>query len=86
MILEGIVHNCNYKVAMTRYHNSMVTEPTQTLDLLRIILQQEINSKIQSILTQYADTHFKPAIANMKVNLGMINDSLVILRADFEIY
>ena len=72
MILEGIVHNCNYKVAMTRYHNSMVTEPTQTLDLLRIILQQEINSKIQSILTQYADTHFKPAIANMKVNLGMI--------------
>ena len=86
MILEVIVHNCNYKVAMTRYHNSMVTEPTQTLDLLRIILQQEINSKIQSILTQYADTHFKPAIANMKVNLGMINDSLVILRADFEIY
>ena len=55
---------------MTRYHNSMVTDPTQTLELLRIILQQEINSKIQSILSQYADTHFKPAIANMKVNLG----------------
>ena len=58
-----------------RYHNSMVTDPSQTLDLLRIILQQEITSKIQSILTQYADTHFKPAIANMKVNLGRISSS-----------
>ena len=55
---------------MTRCQSSMVTDPSQTLDLLRIILQQEINTKIQSILAQYCETHFKPAIANMKVNLG----------------
>lgn len=58
---------------MTRCQNSMVTDPGQTLELLRIILQQEINSKIQSILAQYCETHFKPAIANMKVNLGRVN-------------
>jgi len=61
------------EIAMTRCQNSMVTDPGQTLELLRIILQQEINSKIQSILAQYCETHFKPAIANMKVNLGEEN-------------
>ena len=55
---------------MTRCQNSVVTDPTQTLDLVRIILQQEINTKIQAILAQYCETHFKPAIANMKANLG----------------
>lgn len=61
------------EIAMTRCQNSVVMDPGHTLDLVRIILQQEINSKIQAILAQYCETHFKPAIANMKANLGEEN-------------
>ena len=61
------------QIAMTRCQNSVVMDPGHTLDLVRIILQQEINSKIQAILAQYCETHFKPAIANMKANLGEEN-------------
>ena len=38
---------------MNRCQSSIVTDPTQTMELLRVILQQEINAKIQSILNSY---------------------------------
>ena len=38
---------------MNRCQSSIVTDPTQTMELLRVILQQEINAKIQNILNTY---------------------------------
>lgn len=61
------------EIAMNRCQASTVTDPTQTLELLRIILQQEINIKIQTILNTYIESHIKPAVANMKINLGEEN-------------
>ena len=58
---------------MNRCQASTVTDPTQTLELLRVILQQEINIKIQTILNTYIESHIKPAVANMKINLGEEN-------------
>ena len=42
-----------HQVAMNRCQSSIVTDPTQTMELLRVILQQEINAKIQNILNTY---------------------------------
>jgi len=61
------------EIAMNRCQASTVTDPTQTLELLRVILQQEINIKIQTILNTYIESHIKPAVANMKINLGEEN-------------
>ena len=58
---------------MNRCQSSIVTDPTQTLELLRIILQQEINTKIQNIINSYIDSHVKQAVANIKSNLGEEN-------------
>ena len=63
----------HFQIAMNRCQSSTVTDPTQTLELLRIILQQEINIKIQTILNTYIESHIKPAVANMKTNLGEEN-------------
>ena len=43
----------HHQVAMNRCQSSIVTDPTQTMELLRVILQQEINAKIQNILNTY---------------------------------
>jgi len=61
------------EVALTRCENSIVTDPGQTLELVRIILQQEINTKIQAILSTYIESHLQPAVNNMKHNLGEEN-------------
>jgi len=56
-----------------------MTDPSQTLDTLRLILQPDINMKIQSLLNEYLDSHFRPAFRNMKINLGEENVPLRIL-------
>ena len=61
------------QVALTRCENSIVTDPGQTLELVRIIIQQEINTKIQAILNTYIESHLQPAVNNMKHNLGEEN-------------
>ena len=48
----------------------MITDPSQTMELLRTILQPDINMKIQILLNEYLESHFKPAFNNMKTNLG----------------
>ena len=55
---------------MGRCQSSLMTDPTQTMELLRTILQPDINMKIQVLLNQYLESHFKPAFSNMKENLG----------------
>ena len=65
---------------MTRCENSIVTDPGQTLELIRIILQQEINAKIQTILNTYIESHIQPAVTNMKHNLGEENVPLRVVE------
>ena len=55
---------------MGRCQSSMITDPSQTMELLRTILQPDINMKIQILLNEYLESHFKPAFNNMKTNLG----------------
>lgn len=86
------------QAAMSRCQANIMTDPSQTLDTLRLILQvttviiittvvisamtaslmtnlsssqPDINMKIQSLLNEYLDSHFRPAFRNMKTNLGM---------------
>ena len=35
--------------------------------------QPDINMKIQALLNDYLDSHFRPAFRNMKTNLGEYN-------------
>jgi len=67
------------QAAMARCQNNMMTDPSQTLDTLRLILQPDINLKIQALLNDYLDSHFRPAFRNMKVNLGEENVPLRVL-------
>jgi len=61
------------QAAIGRCQSSMITDPSQTMELLRTILQPDINMKIQSLLNEYLESHFKPAFWNMKTNLGEEN-------------
>ena len=36
------------------------------------IFQPDINMKIQALLNDYLDSHFRPAFRNMKTNLGKL--------------
>ena len=72
-----LINQC--QVAMNRCQTSIVTDPNQTMELLRIILQQEINIKIQTMLNTYIESHIKPAVANMKSNLGEENVPLRVI-------
>jgi len=67
------------QAAMSRCQSSLITDPTQTMELLRTILQPDINMKIQLLLNQYLESHFKPAFSNMKENLGEENVPVRIL-------
>jgi len=67
------------QAAMGRCQSSLMTDPTQTMELLRTILQPDINMKIQALLNQYLESHFKPAFSNMKENLGEENVPIRIL-------
>jgi len=67
------------QAAMGRCQSSMITDPSQTMELLRTILQSDINMKIQSLLNEYLESHFKPAFWNMKTNLGEENVHVKIL-------
>jgi len=67
------------QAAMARCQANMMTDPSQTLDTLRLILQPDINMKIQALLNDYLDSHFRPAWRNMKTNLGEENVPLRIL-------
>ena len=71
------------EVAMTRCQGSILTEPGQTLEVLRVILQQELNSKIQALLAQYLESHIRPAVANMRRYSQTTSRSEMLLYALF---
>eukprot|EP00092_Neocalanus_flemingeri_P019429 GFUD01021047.1.p1 GENE.GFUD01021047.1~~GFUD01021047.1.p1 ORF type:complete len:406 (+),score=100.38 GFUD01021047.1:169-1386(+) len=67
------------QAAMGRCQSSIITDPSQTMELLRTILQPDINIKIQILLNEYLESHFKPAFRNMKTNLGEENVHVKVL-------
>jgi len=65
---------------MARSKSSTLNDPKQALDLIRSLIQTELNDKIQFIMQEYVDTLFQPAIQNIRKNLdeNMINSSLLL--------
>ena len=67
------------QIAMARSKQSTLNDPKQALDLVRSLIQTELNEKIQIILQDYVDTLFQPAINNVRKNLGNVNVSSSLL-------
>ena len=59
------------QIAMARSKSSTLNDPKQALDLIRSLIQTELNEKIQFIMQEYVDTLFQPAIQNIRKNLQM---------------
>ncbi|RZF35533.1 hypothetical protein LSTR_LSTR010224 [Laodelphax striatellus] len=55
----------------SRLRGRGVTNATKSLDILRQNLQTSINKEIDSILKKYLEKFFKPAVENIRGNLGM---------------
>ena len=56
---------------MARSKSSTLNDPKQALDLIRSLIQTELNEKIQFVMQDYVDTLFQPAIQNIRKNLQM---------------
>jgi len=63
------------QIAMARCQAAVMTDPSQTMDTLRSLVQTDINLKIRQVLDEYIESHFRPAARNMKINLGEENVS-----------
>jgi len=59
--------------AISRCQSNLLRDPGQTLETLRAMLQPEINMRIQKVLLEICESHFKPAVRNLKLNLGEEN-------------
>ena len=57
---------------MARSKSSTLNDPKQALDLIRSLIQTELNEKIQFIMQEYVDTLFQPAIQNIRKNLQIL--------------
>lgn len=62
-------------VAMARCRASTLTDPKQALELVRSLIQAELNEKIHNTMQEYVDFYFQPAIENVRCNLGDENVS-----------
>lgn len=65
------------QIAMARSKSSTLNDPKQALDLIRSLIQSELNEKIQFIMQEYVDSLFQPAIANIRKNTGDFNSRLL---------
>lgn len=61
------------QMAMERCRGSTVTDPNRALDLIRSLIQSELNAKIQDVMQEYINRFFEPAYKNMQRNLGSEN-------------
>jgi len=73
------LNTASSQAALSRCQSNMVRDPGTVLDTLRTLIQPEINIRIQKIMNEICETHFKPAIRNLKVNLGEENVSATAL-------
>lgn len=47
-----------------------ITGAAKSLDILREVMQNAINSEIQTIVDGYINTYFRPALENIRENSG----------------
>eukprot|EP00096_Caligus_rogercresseyi_P010493 TRINITY_DN3845_c0_g1_i1.p1 TRINITY_DN3845_c0_g1~~TRINITY_DN3845_c0_g1_i1.p1 ORF type:complete len:337 (-),score=137.10 TRINITY_DN3845_c0_g1_i1:282-1292(-) len=59
---------------------SASTSSADPLELLRIILQKELNAKIESLFSDYIRLYLLPAAKNVETNLGGVNASELLER------
>ena len=57
------------RAAMARARNSILTDPYESLDLLRKLLQEDINKKLGYVMQEFVKDYFGPAVENMRQNL-----------------
>ena len=55
--------------AMERAKHSILSDPYESLDLLRKLIQEDINKKVNSVMQEFVKDYFGPAVENMKQNL-----------------
>lgn len=67
-------------LAMARSRSSTLNDPKRALDLIRSLIQSEINSKIHQVMLDYVTRFFEPALKNMQRNLGAENVSSRLLE------
>lgn len=58
------------QIAIARCKSSTLNDPKQALDLIRSLVQTELNEKVQVLMQEYVDSVFQPAIQNIRKNLG----------------
>jgi len=58
------------QASLSRCQASQIRDPTSALENLRSMIQPEINIRIQKVLAEIAESHLKPAIRNLRLNLG----------------
>jgi len=64
------ISTASSQAALSRCQANQVKDPSSALETLRNLIQPEINLRIQKILADIADSHIKPAIRNLRINLG----------------
>ena len=47
------------QIAMARCQAAVMTDPTQTMETLRSLVQADINKRIKTVLDEYIETHFR---------------------------
>ena len=62
------------QIAIARTQSSTLNDPKQALDLIRSLVQNELNEKIHVLMQEYVDSVFQPAIQNIRKNLGGANN------------
>lgn len=73
------LNTASSQTAISRCQSNTVRDPAAVLETLRTLIQPEINIRIQKIFAEISETHFKPAIRNLKQNLGEENVSSTVL-------
>ena len=57
------------RAAMERARNSILSDPYESLDLLRKLIQEDITKKVGQVMEEFVKDYFGPAVENMKQNL-----------------
>jgi hypothetical protein len=57
------------RAAMERARNSILSDPYESLDLLRKLIQEDITKKVGHVMQEFVKDYFGPAVENMKQNL-----------------
>ena len=57
------------RAAMERARNSILSDPNESLDLLRKLIQEDITKKVGHVMQEFVKDYFGPAVENMKQNL-----------------